>query len=729
MCKSWSCLFAALIIASLLAGCTEPPPEPVAVQLSPTETPLPSTSTSTSTLTATSTPTPTATPKITSTPTNTPTPTPLPMAGPVTENYLARFGKGWVNDLTFSPNGKMLSVATNIGVYLYRLDTMDLKSFLPTKAFAQDTVFIDDDTLIVGDIDGYTTVWDVHDIPRPQETLIRDFPVTKLGISGDRSILIFEYSNNPFDFFVNVVIWDRVNPENVYKVSSQYGAIAGISSPYFLLATGGLRASDIRNAILFDTTRMKAIATICSDCGATLSDTGIIAMKGFGENSNIVMYDISTKEELTSFQHSGFPAKLSSDGRLLAINMSDRLEVWDVTTIDIVNTFDGTARLVTFSPDNKLLASITGQGKLTIREILGGDIRLVVEGYIQIENPVVSNGYVASIDKREKKIIYTNIETGEIIRIFSPSEDLLIGGFSIILSDDGSTIASTWLTRKYEVIITLFDVRTGKQLISLSGGNPFAFSPDGSFLAYSVLTNGKALISGYSPGKYMLSYHSGQTRQLNIWNMPAREPLRLNQVLLPVNPYIKNLVISPNGQSIAILSEPIMVRELLNGKPMITLESGLNREQYSLSFEGVGPIGVFTPDGKILASTWLINTREQPNFLNQQKGVIILWDVVGGERLALLDGHADPTWGDSARNEITSLAISPNGSLLASGAEDKTIVIWSVQERRQIKVLEGHSAGINSLSFSSDGNYLYSGSSDGTVITWNMEHYYHNFQH
>ncbi|HRQ23967.1 MAG TPA: hypothetical protein PLF42_11130, partial [Anaerolineales bacterium] len=96
----------------------------------------------------TNTPSPTSLPTSTHTPiptsTATPTPTPLPMAGPVTEDFMTRIGKGWVNDLTFSPNGKILSVATSIGVYLYQVEKMELISFLPSDAFVNKTIFIND---------------------------------------------------------------------------------------------------------------------------------------------------------------------------------------------------------------------------------------------------------------------------------------------------------------------------------------------------------------------------------------------------------------------------------------------------------------------------------------------------------------------------------------------------------------------------------------------------------
>jgi WD40 repeat protein len=63
-----------------------------------------------------------------------------------------------------------------------------------------------------------------------------------------------------------------------------------------------------------------------------------------------------------------------------------------------VNTFEGASQLVSFSPDSKMLASVSWDGKLIIRELPSGDIRLVIEGFLIIDNASVKNGYFASIE-------------------------------------------------------------------------------------------------------------------------------------------------------------------------------------------------------------------------------------------------------------------------------------------------------------------------------------------
>src|SRR5439155_24527233 len=59
---------------------------------------------------------------------------------------------------------------------------------------------------------------------------------------------------------------------------------------------------------------------------------------------------------------------------------------------------------------------------------------------------------------------------------------------------------------------------------------------------------------------------------------------------------------------------------------------------------------------------------------------IQLFDVKTGERLQRLAGHAD---------KVRSLAFSPDGKLLASGSDDKTILIWATATGKSVKSLKG----------------------------------------
>jgi WD40 repeat protein len=78
----------------------------------------------------------------------------------------------------------------------------------------------------------------------------------------------------------------------------------------------------------------------------------------------------------------------------------------------------------------------------------------------------------------------------------------------------------------------------------------------------------------------------------------------------------------------------------------------------------------------------------------------------------MLRGHSD---------SITSIAFSPDSKYLASGSQDKTVKLWSVESQKEVTSLLGHNNKITSVTFSPDGKYLASGSQDKTVKLWSVE--------
>ena len=67
---------------------------------------------------------------------------------------------------------------------------------------------------------------------------------------------------------------------------------------------------------------------------------------------------------------------------------------------------------------------------------------------------------------------------------------------------------------------------------------------------------------------------------------------------------------------------------------------------------------------------------------------------------------------------VYSVVISPDGQMLASGSEDKTIKLWNLKTGDLLRTLTGHEDSVLSVAISPDGQTLASGSQDSTIKLW-----------
>lgn len=72
------------------------------------------------------------------------------------------------------------------------------------------------------------------------------------------------------------------------------------------------------------------------------------------------------------------------------------------------------------------------------------------------------------------------------------------------------------------------------------------------------------------------------------------------------------------------------------------------------------------------------------------------------------------------KGSVNAADISPDGCLLATGADDKTINLWRLPDGRFLRSLSGHDKILQSVRFSPDGRLLISSSNDLSVRVWDL---------
>lgn len=281
--------------------------------------------------------------------------------------------------------------------------------------------------------------------------------------------------------------------------------------------------------------------------------------------------------------------------------------------------------------------------------------------------------------------------------------------------------------------VWIYDIESGNalDLFPMYGVSCLAFSPDG-----------KTLVSGSTQ------------HNLILWDMTTGESLYTFIDGYQIDVF--SVAFSPDGQTLVSGHAGGYLRmwETATGKHIRFLSGMGGEEGGRLPFEHTGPVHsvVFSPDGQTLASAGYYDRGTE----------VRLWDAATGKHIRLLlseDGEMDSVesiafspdgqtlavgWGTGGislsdttntdappqyldghhRWDVSSLAYSPNGALLASCGQDSTVRIWDMKTRKLHRTFTGHKVkdfnDVFSVAFSPDGKTVASSSKE-SVRLWHTQ--------
>ncbi len=606
------------------------------------------------------------------------------------EGAIARFGKGIIRELTYSPDETQLAVASSVGVWVYDAQTEAVLEWLtpdPSKPrrFRSVAYSPDGRTLASGSVHDVhlwdTATWQSRDILSVPPIENRYADIQSIRYSPDGRILACAgYADNA------IRLWDTRTGKILRTLQGHTSDITGIAfSPDGRTLASGSGDTTVR---LWDVGSGRLIANLTGHTkmigSVSFSPDGRTLASG-GWDGKIILWDAGTgRFRSTLTEHWwGESTSFSPDGTIFVSSHWDgKIRVWDATTGQVKATFESATAgeiqatagyafsvgSLMFQRDGRTLAGVSRSGTIHFWDVRTGQITSTIKGYTKEVVRVVysPDGGTLAIGA-DSGVQLWDIATEQL----KPSPPTRSNwGDTLAYSPDGLTLAVA--TQK---VVHLWDVRTGRQKVTLTGHTEWvwcvAYSPDGRTIA-----------------------GGGGDSTVRLWD--ARSGAH-KATLRGHTAHVQSVSFSPNGS--------ILASGGYNDDTVRVWDVGTGRLLHTLGGHIKGGVGItFSPDGKTLA----VETPGER--YNDAK--VVLWDVATGQRKAALP--------ISRSCYYSGVSFSPDGTMLVTGGNGAEILFWDVATGERFKVLYGHAHWIESLAFSPDGTTLATGSPDGTVLLWDV---------
>ncbi len=590
---------------------------------------------------------------------------------------VVRFGRGGRSDVAVSPDGNLVAVVSNIGVWLYSAYTDEFLSLLASKGenIPSTAAFSPDGTQIaIGYRNGPARLWSIFSESTEAElpVFLHGGPATRVTFSPDGELLATSGWNNI------AILWD-VDTRTVRFTFKHEDAVRAIlfSPDGRYLATGSLDATtklwdvetgkqfrsfahpDYQRPLAFPSGHTEIYNEGGIRCIAFSPDGKFLATGGMNKDKSVKLWDVGLGKELWSITHeeSAKSITFSPDGMLVATrvasDLANVLRVEDGTTIALdLGTeawVKGNARKppaehtsegirVSFSPDGKHLISLGANNTIRVRDIETG---------VEVKTLVGTNGYTKAIGlSPEGEYLGIHIRYEDAVELWSeetiarfPHEMRVM---TAELSGDGVLLATGGRDNK----VRLWDVETEKLHQTLSGHigpiQALAFSPDRTLLVSSGMRDWEEQAGDDGITYVFSSGESVVDKTAKVWDVATGENIATFEHLDAV----RAIAFSPDGTLLAMSAGRTDIRSTKTWQDIATL-STVNATCLA-----------FSPDGTRIAVG-----------MSGRQPTVQIWDITTRKPIATFIGH---------KRGIQSLAFSPNSRLLASGGSDGVIYLWQV---------------------------------------------------